>query len=278
MSRTFKEFFITISKYNRGSMNIEEIELSHIVLSSMETEQLLIINEHRNFKGELFEHLHIYVLLVKEKRSDKLRDFLKKELKFIEHSKDLDIRQVPDKETLLGGYLIKCPDRTLIISKGLTDEYLNQCKEKSDINRELNIKFNHPLKKISKNRIYKSDVPYCMHEFIIDNNLSYNGSLGSFTRVIKEMLLKNYDFELRNLVEVKSKLDLIQLGNYNTLSSHIEDQFKFIACPIDDDYIPPTPVYKSEKSNVSSVFQYPDLEVDSCPVWDELKERIKIWN
>lgn len=225
MSRSQQEFFITLSKYNRGSMSLQEIEIVKNYFDTMDLEQVFIVNEHKNFKQENFEHLHIYVLLKTPKRSDKLRDSIKKAISFVEHAKDLDIRTVSDKDILLGGYMVKKNDSTIILSKGLTEEYMNNCKEKVDINKDLKSKFKS--NSIKKNRIYKADVPYYIYEFINDNQILYDCSLTHFTAIIKEMLLKNYDFELRGLAEVKAKLDLF-FGDSTNLCAYVEDQFKHL--------------------------------------------------
>jgi len=225
MSRNQTEFFITISKFNRGSMSEQEIDSVKQYFNSMDLEQIFIVNELKNFKQENFSHLHIYVLLKLPKRSDKLRDSLKKAFSFVEHAKDLDIRTVSDKDILIGGYMRKKNDSIIVLSKGITEEYMNQCKEKVDINKDLKDKFKD--QKIKKNRIYKSDIPYYMYEYIIDNQIEYNCSLSYFTFIVKEMLLKNYDFELRGLTEVKAKLDLF-FGDPTNLRAYVEEQFKYL--------------------------------------------------
>lgn len=231
MSRTNTDFFVTISKYMRGSLTPGEIGCTIKYFNDIQLDliECYIVNEHRNKKGEQFEHLHIYVKFKELTRSDKLRDRIKKILLFIQHQNDLDIRQVQDKESLLSGYFMKTDDYKVMHNQGITEEYIAKCKEKGDIAKELRNKLYDDQLKIKKNRIFKMDLPYIMYEYIIGTNINYDCTLYLFTSVIKKMLRENYDFELRGLPECKAKLDLLFSNHddsHKTLNALINDQFK----------------------------------------------------
>lgn len=236
MSRKTQKFFITISKFNRGSLTPEELSQikayfdfssnNHDAINQL-FDEVFAVNEHKNKKKEFFEHVHIYVKTSLECRSDKLREKVKNAFSFIQHPKDLDIRAVTCLEQLLAGYMMKTEDFDIILNKGIKDEYLNECKDyvqlKNDFREE-------KLKKFSVERISDLDLPYIMKEYIQDKQIDYDMSLDVFIHVINKMVLDGYDMKIEKMPHVKAKLDLITHpeDGFVMMNALIRSQFLFI--------------------------------------------------
>lgn len=217
------QFAITISKYCRGSLTEQEIkDVEQFFRNRFIISRLLIINEHRNKFGEEFEHLHISLHTTSSFRTDNLNALIKKNLSFLVHKKDVLVKaEISDgwKE-----YCSKSQDRTVIAHDGITEQEL----EKYNMEYKIKVQTVKDSKQnVNKIRIPKADIPYVIINYIQDNELEYDFSVSMFTYIISKMLKENYDYELRNLVEVKAKTDNL-LGDTSTLNEFIGDQFKFL--------------------------------------------------
>ena len=217
------QFAITISKYCRGSLTLQEIEdTRQFFTNKFIVTRLFIVNEHFNKFKEPFEHLHISLHTVGEYRTDNLNAMLKKNLSFLTHKKDVLVKkEISDgwKE-----YCSKSNDRTIIEHHGITEEEIEQY----NLDYKIKVQTVKDTKVgISKVRIPKSDIPYVIANYIAEHELEYDFRLTHFIYIISCMLKEGYDFELRNMPEVKSKLDN-SLGNFETLQNYITDQFKFL--------------------------------------------------
>lgn len=230
-SRKTDKFFITFSKFNRGSMTIEEINLvvNHFKHGNPTYyDQVFIVNEHKNKKKEAFEHLHIFVKVNLELRTDKLRDKMKATFSFIQHQKDIDVRQAVCVEQLLAGYMMKTDDFDILLNVGITDEFLNECKNYVEANNDF---YNEKVKKFNINRISIFDQPYIMFEYIQEKQIDYDLSLNAFKRVIRLMILDKYDLIIdKGLTGVKAKLDLLisPSDGFVMLDAVIDNQFLFL--------------------------------------------------
>lgn len=217
------KFAITISKYCRGSITSQEIEDCKTFFNNkFILTRLLIVNEHRNKHGEAFEHLHISLHIMGEQRTDNMNRLIKKNLSFLIHKKDLLVR--PEINDGWKEYCSKSDDRTIIQHFGITEEELEQYNFDYKV-KVVSVKENRHITKV---RIPKQDIPYVIEKYILEQEIIYEFRLTQFTFIISRMLREGYDFELRNLTEVKSKLDNA-LGNSVLLMNYINDQFKFIS-------------------------------------------------
>lgn len=217
-----KEYFITISKYNRGSLEKEEIQEVVKLLQTpfFKYDEILIVNEHQNKKQEDYEHLHIYLNLKEPRSNDVLRRKLKENLSFYSHTKDMVIEKVVDKDTLIGGYFMKTGTFDIVFMDGITEQDMKTYKEKVEVKRETFTQ----IKSVKVTRIYKGDIPYMMKKYIEENNLDYNCSHYYFREIIKAMIKDGYDFELsKKLFEVKAKLDLL-FGKDDLMNQLIDDE------------------------------------------------------
>lgn len=225
MANKYDKFFITFSKYNRGSMTEDEISCVVNFFKTQPTyfEQCFIVNEHRNRKREQFEHVHVYVKLALEIRSDKLREKIRGSMSFLEHSKDLDIRKATNPEALLAGYMVKTDDYTLLYSFGITDEYLNECKDKT----QQTVEFRTEKTKINVERIPYYNMPYVMKEYILENQFDYDLSLSRFQMILQGLVYNGFDPDLKNLRHTKAKLDLLidPVNGYRTLEAILNMEF-----------------------------------------------------
>ena len=228
--------FITISKYNRGSMTPEEIQFVVKIFketSYLSYDQLFIVNEHQNKNKESFEHLHIYILFKNNLIHDTLRKNIKKYLgSLYQHQKDLDVRDVPNEKQLIGGYMLKTNDVSIILKEGFTEEYWDSIQESVQTIND----FHQSYKEIKVNRISKQDLPYVLFNYINKLGIQYNFSLYFFKEIIYKFRLDGYDFEVKGrMLECKAKLDLM-FGNKTLLNSLIDEDFRFTTLPLQEDY------------------------------------------
>lgn len=221
------EYFITFSKFNRGSMTEQEITFVSNLFQQMDYNQLFIVNEHFNSKKEAFEHLHIYVLLKEQRDHDGFRKYLKKNVPFIEHTKDLDVSDVPDKLQLIAGYMQKTDNYTVIFQGGFSTEEWNEIetfKSKNDaIFKQLKEK-----KQLFKERIPLCDLPFRMRDYILEKEYSYGGTIQQFTLVLKSMFMDGYDVPFEKVKSAKAKLDLLLCKDDSALCSIIQMEFQFL--------------------------------------------------
>lgn len=226
--------FITISKFNRGSMTPEEIQFVLSLFkenSYLSYTRIFIVNEHQNRKKEPFEHLHVFICFKKDIVHDVLRRNLKKYLgSLYQHQKDLDVRDVPNENQLIGGYMMKTSDVTILLKEGFSDEtwqsILETVEEVDD--------FHQSLKNIKVNRIPKHDLPYVLFEYISKKSIQYNCSLYLFKEIIYKIRLDGYDFEVKGkMLECKAKLDLM-FGNKTLMNSLIDEDFNFHTSPLQE--------------------------------------------
>lgn len=221
------EYFITFSKYNRGSMTEKEITFVCEFFQQLDYNQLYIVNEHFNSKKEAFEHIHLYLLLKEPRDHDGFRKFIKKNVAFIEHTKDLDVSEVPDKMQLLAGYMQKTADYTVLFQGGFsTDEWneIETYKSKIQIDKA-QLK---ERKQMFKERIPLCDLPYKMRDYILEKNYQYGGLIQQFTLVLKSMFLDGYDVPFEKVKSAKAKLDLLLCKNDSALCSIIQLEFQFL--------------------------------------------------
>lgn len=242
MSRNINDFFVTISKNNRGSLFPEEIQ--QIVdyfkagitdgssLAKYTWDKLFIVNEHCNKSGQLFEHLHIYIHSVVSSRTDKLREQIEKQFPEIirNRKQDLDVRQATNVEELLAGYMMKTSDYNILYNHNITDEYIEKAKQELEVKKDFKNKIYGENKVIRKNRIGDSDIPFFMFEYIHTNLIDYDFKLVTFKYLIKRLLRENYDFKLSKLVEVKAKLDVLfcDENKEGLIDALIDDQFRML--------------------------------------------------
>lgn len=218
------KYAITISKYCRGSLTKQEIQdVITFIEGKFILERLLVVNEHYNCKKEPFEHLHISMhIAVSDMRTDNLNALFKKNLSFLIHKKDIVIKnEISDgwKE-----YCSKSENRDILRHTGITESELEQY----NLDYKIKVQTVKDSKmSVVKVRIPKQDIPYVIANYINDNDLEYDYTLTKFCFIIQRMLKENYDFELRNMPEVKAKLDT-HLGDNEVLYNFIYDQFKFI--------------------------------------------------
>lgn len=216
------KFAITISKYCRGSLTTTEIEDCKTFFNNkFVITRLLIVNEHSNSRGEPFEHLHVSLHIVGEQRTDNLNRLIKKNLSFLVHKKDLVVK--PEISDGWKEYCSKSQDRLIIQHFGITEQELEQY----NLDYKVKVVSAKENKHIVKVRIPKQDIPYVIEKYIQEQEINYEYRLTQFTWIISNMLKEGYDFELRNLTEVKAKLDNA-LGNFDLLQNYITDQFKFL--------------------------------------------------
>jgi hypothetical protein len=218
------QFAITISKYCRGSLTPQEIQdCKQFFNNKFVITRLLIVNEHKQRDGTPFEHLHVSLHVMGEYRTDNLNALIKKNLSFLTHKKDVLVKkEISDgwKE-----YCSKSNDRTIIDHFGITEEEIEQY----NLDYKIKVQTVKDTKvAISKCRISRQDTPYVIANYIHEHDISYSFQLSHFIYIISCMLKEGYDFELRNMPEVKSKLDN-SLGNFETLQNYITDQFKFLS-------------------------------------------------
>lgn len=216
---TSYNFAITISKYNRGSMNADEITITVDHFKSLNPSILLITNEHQNFKGESFEHLHIAIRLSNPIRSDNFRRSLKKNLSFLEHHKDICIKSQQTDEWLQ--YCLKSDDFTILAQIGISEEQLEEYKEKSKIyvdKKEI-------AKLPNKKQINSRDVPFIMIQYIQFHNFNYTGDYSQFKNLIFSMFQDDYYFDIKGkLMQYKTILDMQHLQNTELLEKLIEQE------------------------------------------------------
>lgn len=221
--RNGKEFAITISKYCRGSLTLDEITMikEFFVDKFVLSPKILIVNEHKNKLGQEYEHLHIFVILNEETRGDNLTSMVKKKFEFLHHKKDVITKKVYSegwKE-----YISKTNDRKIVFKKGITTEEIEQWNE------DYNVKVaeHKTISKVVKTRISKGDLPYVMQDYIISKDIEYDWSMEKFKTVIVQMINDNYDFEIKGRMrETKSKLDIL-FGNERTLEELLDEEFRF---------------------------------------------------
>jgi len=218
------QFAITISKYCRGSLTPTEIQdCKQFFNNKFIITRLFIVNEHKQRDGTPFEHLHVSLHTVGEYRTDNINAMIKKNLSFLTHKKDVLVRkEISDgwKE-----YCSKSEDRTIIEHYGITTEEIEQF----NLDYKIKIQTVKDTKtSVSKVRISKQDIPYVIANYIHEQDINYAFQLQHFIYIVSCMLKDGYDFELRNMPEVKSKLDN-SLGNFETLQNYITDQFKFLS-------------------------------------------------
>jgi len=236
------KFFITISKFNRGSMTPEEINAVHDIFINEYGklfERFIMVNEHKNHKGEDFEHVHFLACFIKELVHDTFQRNLKKIFKdIVQHTKDMVVKStVPDEAQLVAGYFMKVDDTTIIDNIGFTDEIIEEYKKHVKVNKELYGKFKNgsTVKKISK-----TDLPFFMKSFIEDNDIYYDTSPQKFAFILRKIFQAGYDFEIKGkIAECKAKLDLL-FDNEFSFEEMIETELRDIRKDpkLEDNYEP----------------------------------------
>lgn len=247
MDRTSEEFAITISKYCRGSLTVDEItQLKQYFVDKFKYKKLLIVNEHKNKLNQDFEHLHILMHLNESMRGDNITSSIKKQFPFLVHKKDVLTKKVINdgwKE-----YISKCSTKTIVYQHNISPEEIEQ----AELNYKCKVQSLKEINKIVKVRVYKSDLPYTMLQYIQDNDIFYDWTIASFVYVIQRMLEDNFDFEIKGrMIETKAKLDYLYPSDTGersnaSLVNLMEEEFRFSNFSLDRDHLD----YITKKNNL----------------------------
>lgn len=222
MSKSSKDLAITISKYNRGSLTTDEMNtIVEFFKHRFFYIRLLIVNEHKNFKGEQFEHIHISCSIGDPIRRDNFKCEIVKKHSFLQHNKDVMIKEEYDDGWKQ--YCSKCSDRNILYTFGITDEEMEKYKSEYDINKQMHKDIKEH---IVKTRISPMDLPYTIINYIHNHDIHYTGDLDLFTNIIFRMIKENYDFQIvGKMKETKCKVDIILVNKPTDLYDIIHKEF-----------------------------------------------------
>ena len=201
---TCDKWFVSISSFNSG-LGLSEESIARVTerLDGLKYKAKLLVNEHKNSYGQTFEHLHFYFQHDKLQSQDnvlkKYKNILK-DLDLYNHKKDVNVKPATHPEILIGGYLQKAEDTTILLDT-LTPHFKNQCLEKA-------VEYSNKVC-ILKGRKCPSinEAPYTIYEFISRNKLDYDQSWSSFKYILKQML-KSHEYALTNLLGKFTKIKL----------------------------------------------------------------------
>lgn len=192
---TCDKWFVSISAYNSG-LGLSEESIARVTerLDGLQYKAKLLANEHKNSYGQTFEHLHFYFQHDKIQSQDNvLKKYKKilKDLNLFNHKKDVNVKPATHPEILLGGYLKK-DDETTVLIDTLPSNFKKQCVEKA---QEYSSKVC-----ILKGRKCPSfnEAPYTIYEYIVRNKLDYDTSNTSFKSILKHMA-KSHEYSMVSL-------------------------------------------------------------------------------
>lgn len=266
------QYFITISKYNRGSLSMNEIDEIHQFFLNQPYEQLFIVNEHYNKKRERYEHIHLFIRLHEHVDHDYYRKTIKKSISFLEHQKDLDVHHAYDEKRVLAGYMLKADDTSIIERAGFTQEQLDEIEILSQSYKEEQAKSarnkSADAESLFKARISPLDLPYVIKNYIKEKDIKYFGLIQDFTQILYSMLRDGYDFQLKNMKEVKAKLDIIELDNMDTLCAVMQMEFQFLPA-LDERWNTSNKIPMKKSDYVETIDKY-ECKTD---YWDTFSDR-----
>lgn len=223
MEKKSDKLAITISKFNRGSLTEQEIQDTLIFFQGkfFNASKMLFVNEHKNKLGENFEHLHITLHIPTSIRRDHLKAELIKKLTFLQHTKDVCIRE--EYSDGWKEYCSKSPDRNIVYKSGITDDELSQYSN----DYLAKVQTRKEIKKVVKTRICPSDLPYVIAEYIQEHEINYDGTQEAYAEIIFRLIKENFDFQIKGkMAETKAKLDIVLNNSGQALTDLLFKEFK----------------------------------------------------
>lgn len=201
---TCDKWFVSISAYNSG-LGLSEESIARVTerLDGLKYKTKLLANEHKNSYGQTFEHLHFYFQHDKLQSQDnvlkKYKNILK-DLNLYNHKKDVNVKPATHPEILLGGYLRK-DDETTVLIDTLPNNFKKQCIQSAT-------EYSNKVC-ILKGRKCPSfqEAPYTIYEFINRKKLDYDQSWTSFKSILK-LMLKSHEYAIGNLIGKFTKIKL----------------------------------------------------------------------
>lgn len=205
---TAYRWFITISSYNSG-LGLSEESIARVTerLDGLNYKAKFLVNEHKNKFQQTFEHLHFYFEHDKQQSQDNVhKKYIKilKDLGLYNHKKDITTKPATHPAILIGGYLAKDTETTILMDT-LEKGFKDYCtKEAIDYSKRVCILKGRKCPTLNEAHL-------TIYEFIQRHKHPYDTSLTQFKEIIRQMI-KSHEYSLTSLfgklAKVKTSLDV----------------------------------------------------------------------